>query len=175
MGVDRHFLTGQLRDFPGGPEAATYAKLATFATISAGAVGCLAGGVFTDRCGCTTLTIAISGTFSLIGGLLFGSNPCLLTVLCVVWGVAVVADSPPFSASIIELSEPSIIGTMLTVQTCAGFRLTVTTIHIIPPLVDAVGWELAFASLAIGHYLGVVVMGRLRAHEDAAKLAGGYR
>ena len=45
----------------------------------------------------------------------------------------------------------------------------------IPPLVDAVGWELAFATLAIGPYLGVVAMGRLRAHEDAAKLAGGNR
>ena len=162
----------------GGPEAATYAKLATFATIGAGAVGCLAGGVLADRYGRTTVTMAamgLSGTCALVAGLLFGGDPWLLTVLCVVWGVAVVADSPQFSASVIELSEPSIVGTMLTVQTCAGFLLTVATIHMIPPMVDAVGWELAFAALAIGPYLGVVAMARLRAHEDAVKLAGGNR
>jgi hypothetical protein len=42
-------------------------------------------------------------------------------------------------------------------------------------LVDAVGWRYAFAFLAIGPFIGVAAMGRLRAHPDAAKLAGGRR
>ena len=64
---------------------------------------------------------------------------------------------------------------MLTMQTCAGFLLTILTIHLIPPLVDAMGWSWAFASLAIGPYLGVVAMARLRRLPDAIKLAGGKR
>jgi hypothetical protein len=62
---------------------------------------------------------------------------------------------------------------MLTVQTSMGFLLTLLTIHLVPPLVDAVGWGYAFAFLAIGPAVGVAAMARLRAHPDAAKLAGG--
>ncbi|MPY76246.1 MAG: hypothetical protein GEU87_18540 [Alphaproteobacteria bacterium] len=47
--------------------------------------------------------------------------------------------------------------------------------HALPPLVDAVGWGYAFAFLAIGPAAGVAAMARLRAHPDAAKLAGGRR
>jgi MFS family permease len=119
--------------------------------------------------------MAVSGTCALVVGLLFGGDPWLLVALCVIWGVAVVADSPQFSASVIELSDPAIIGTMLTVQTCLGFLLTIFVIHMIPPLVGLVGWQWALASLAVGPYLGVIAMARLRAHEDAAKLAGGNR
>ena len=163
---------------PGGEDAALYAKLATFATIGVGTLGCLFGGAFADRLGRTTLTMwamAVSGTCALAVGFLFGGDPWLLTLLCLVWGVAVVADSAQFSSSVIELSDPSIIGTMLTVQTCVGFLLTILTIHLMPPLIDAFGWESAFAFLAIGPYLGVVAMGRLRVHPDAVKLAGGNR
>ena len=47
--------------------------------------------------------------------------------------------------------------------------------RLIPPLVDAVGWEFAFAFMTIGPYLGVMAMARLRRHPDTAKLAGGNR
>jgi MFS family permease len=152
------------------------AALATFATIAAGAVGCVAGGLFADRLGRTTLTIvamAISGACALTAGLLFGGNPVLLLIVCLIWGAAVVADSPQFSASIIELAERPLIGTMLTVQTCIGFLLTLTTIHLMPYAVAAVGWSYAFVVLAIGPFVGVIAMWRLRHHPDAAKLAGG--
>ncbi len=158
--------------------APVYAALLTFATIAAGALGSVFGGAFADRWGRTTLTMlamAVSGSCALLIGFLFGGSPLLLTVVCLVWGVSVVADSAQFSASIAELSEKSLIGTMLTIQTSAGFLLTLLTIHLIPWLVDAVGWTYAFAFLAVGPYLGVVAMWRLRRHPDSALLAGGKR
>ncbi len=161
-----------------GDKAAFYATLATFAVIGAGGLGCLFGGLFADRMGRTTLTMgamAVSGACALVVGFLFGGDPVILTALCLVWGVAVVADSAQFSSSVIELSAPGILGTMLTVQTCVGFTLTLVTIHLIPPLVGLVGWRYAFAALAIGPFLGVVAMGRLRAHPDSVRLAGGRR
>jgi MFS family permease len=172
------FLQASFAIAPGGADAPFHAKLATFATIGVGALGCFLGGVFADRFGRTALTMtamAVSGACALVVGLLFGGNPWLLTLLCLVWGFAAVADSAQFSASVMELADPSIIGTMVTVQTCVGFLLTVATIHMIPPIVEAVGWQGAFATLAIGPFLGVIAMGRLRAHPDAAKLAGGKR
>ena len=56
-----------------------------------------------------------------------------------------------------------------------GFLLTLVTIQILPRLVDTVGWRYAFAFLAIGPVVGIIAMGRLRAHPDAIKLAGGRR
>ena len=158
--------------------AATAAKLATFATVGAGALGCLAGGVFADRLGRTTLTMlamGVSGTCAVSVGLLFGGAPWLLVLVCVIWGIAVVADSPQFSASIAELSEADLVGTMLTLQTALGFTLTLVTIHLMPAWIDWLGWRWAFAPLAIGPFLGVWAMARLRAHPDAVRLAGGRR
>ena len=86
-----------------------------------------------------------------------------------------VADSAQFSASVSELSEPELVGTMLTVQTSVGFLLTLVTIHLMPYLVEGLGWRYAFAVLAIGPFLGVVAMGRLRARPEAALLAGGRK
>lgn len=158
--------------------APVWAAVATFATIGAGAAGSIAGGLFADRWGRTTLTMlamGISGTCAVTAGFLFGGNPTLLVALCLVWGASIVADSAQFSASIAELSERPLVGTMLTVQTSMGFLLTLLTIHLVPALVEAVGWRYAFAFLAIGPAIGIVAMGRLRAHRDAAKLAGGRR
>lgn len=161
------------------PETASVAaKIVTFATIGVGALGCLAGGVAADRIGRTGLTMlamTVSGGCALVIGFLFEADPWLVTALCLVWGVAVVADSAQFSASIAELSDPGLIGTMLTIQTCVGFLLTLVTIHLLPYAVEILGWRYAFAPLAIGPFLGVWAMARLRAHPAAVRLANGNR
>ena len=158
--------------------SAVFSNLATFAVIGAGAIGCLAGGLIADRFGRTTLTIgalAISGSCAASVGFMFGGPIWILTLVCLVWGLTVVADSPQFSSCVIELSPPEHVGTMLTIQTCVGFLLTFVTIHIVPPLVEAVGWRYAFAPLALGPLVGILAMIRLRASPDAYKLAGGKR
>ncbi|HEX2160861.1 MAG TPA: MFS transporter [Thermoleophilaceae bacterium] len=172
------FLHASFALDPGGEHAALYAKLAAFGTIGIGALGCLAGGLVADRLGRTTLTMvamAVSGACCVLAGFLFGAEPWLLAALCLVWGVAMVADSAQFSSSVIELSERELIGTMVTVQTCVGFLITLVTIHLIPTLVDLVTWRYAFAFLAIGPFLGVLAMGRLRRHPESFRLAGGNR
>ena len=158
--------------------AASYAALATFATIGAGAIGCIGGGLFADRLGRTTLTIlamGVSGSCAVLIGFLFGKSPIWLILLCLVWGVSVIADSAQFSASVAELSDLNLVGTMLTIQTSMGFLLTLLTIHLIPRIVEGVGWTYAFAFLALGPLVGVVAMWRLRLHPDSVKLAGGRR
>jgi hypothetical protein len=96
-------------------------------------------------------------------------------LLCILWGVTIVADSAQFSASVAELSDRARVGTMLTVQTALGFTLTLITIHLMPFLVEAMGWRYAFAPLAVGPAIGVWAMARLRAHPGSSKLAGGRR
>jgi len=158
--------------------APTAAKLAAFATIGIGAVGSVGAGLLADRLGRTTLTIAamaVSGTCAATIGFLFGGNPLALVALSLVWGISIVADSAQFSASIAELADRARVGTMLTVQTALGFTLTLATIHLMPYLVDALGWRFAFVPLAIGPAFGVWAMARLRMHPRATALAGGRR
>lgn len=158
--------------------AFTLSKFATFATVGSGGLGCVIAGWLADRAGRTTVAMTamvLSGTCSMLVGFLYGGKPVFLIALCVVWGITVVADSAQFSASIAELSEPSLVGTMLTIQTSAGFLLTLVTIHLIPYMVDAVGWKYAFALLGIGPFLGTLAMARLRGMREALALAGGRR
>lgn len=92
-----------------------------------------------------------------------------------VWGVTVIADSAQFSASVSELSPPEAIGSMLTLQTCLGFLLTLGSIQLLGTAHERIGWPVAFSLLAIGPFVGTVAMSRLRASSDSLRLAGGRR
>jgi len=155
-----------------------WAGLATFAVIASGALGSLGGGIFADRMGRTTLTMgamAISANCAAGVGFVFGGAPIAMMVICIIWGITVVADSAQFSSCVIELSDPRYVGSMLTIQTCAGFLLTLVTIHMLPIFAGLVGWQWAMAPLAIGPALGVVAMARLHVHPESKKLANGNR
>lgn len=155
----------------------TGARLAGFAVVAVGGVGSVLAGVLADRLGRTAVagsSLLISGSCALLAGLFF-PNPLLLTGICLVWGFAVVADSAQFSTAVSELSDPRYVGTALTMQTSLGFLLTLFTIRLIPPLVDAVGWEWAFSVLALGPLFGLWSMWRLRQRPEATRLASGNR
>ena len=172
------FLQASFAQTMPGDSASFAAKLAAFATIASGAIGCVGAGLLADRLGRTTLTIiamAVSGSCAATIGLLYGGPPVALVALSVVWGISIVADSAQFSASIAELSDPARVGTMLTLQTALGFTLTLVTIHLMPHFVAAIGWRYAFVPLAIGPAIGVLAMARLRARPEAIRLAGGRR
>ena len=155
-----------------------WAGAASFAVIGAGALGSVVAGFLADKLGRTTITIAsmlISGTCSILVGILYAGNAVVLVAVCVVWGFAVVADSAQFSACISELSTPEYVGTALTLQTSIGFLLTLVTIRIVPTLVDWVGWRWAFAFLSIGPAFGVWAMSALRKLPEAGRLASGNK
>jgi len=153
-----------------------WASLAAFAVIGVGGAGSLVAGRLADRLGRTTLSIAsllISGLCALGVGLFYGGNPVWLVALSLVWGFAVVADSAQFSACVSELCRAEYTGTALTLQTSLGFLLTLVTIRLIPSLEQQVGWQWAFAFLAIGPAIGVWAMSALRRSPAASRLAGG--
>lgn len=153
------------------------ARLAGFAVLAAGAAGSVLAGRLADRLGRTRITawsLGISGACALAAGLFF-RQPAVLTLLCLVWGFAVVADSAQFSAAVSELTDPRYVGSALTLQTCLGFLLTLFTLRMIPPLVDRLGWEYAFLILALGPTFGIWSMLRLRRLPEAERMAGGNR
>ena len=154
----------------------TWASLASFFVIAAGGIGSLVAGRLADTLGRTsiiTASLLISGASALTIGFLFGGDPFMLFLVSLLWGFAIVADSAQYSACVSELCQADYTGTALTLQTSLGFSLTLVTIWIIPALVNLVGWEWAFAFLAIGPVVGIWATQVLRRLPAAAKLAGG--
>jgi MFS family permease len=140
------------------------ARLAGFGTVGVGAVGCVLAGVAADRRGRSTVTIGsmlLSGSCALVAGL-FSTQPGPLTVICLIWGFSVVADSAQFSAAVSEMTDPLYVGTALTIQTSLGFLLTLLPIRLIPELVARVGWDYALMVLAMGPAFGAWSMWQLR-------------
>lgn len=155
-----------------GPDPA----LLTFFVVSSGALGCLAAGVLADRYGRTITTMvamAVSGSCAAVIGLTPAMGPWVMLTVAMIWGVSIVADSAQFSAAVAELSEPELVGSMLTVQTCLGFLLTSIAIQLVPVMADWFTWRYAFVFLSIGPFLGVLSMWRLRNQPDAVRLANG--
>lgn len=139
--------------------------LLPFTILATGALGCLWGGWAADRYGrarIVTWAMAVSGTCSVIVGLLFGASLWLLLPLLLVWSVAVIADSAQFSAMITETVPAHAVGTALTLQVSLGFLLTMASIQLVPVMVDLVGWRWGFAVLALGPGLGIAAIRRLR-------------
>ena len=131
-----------------------------------------------DRFGRTLVTAAsmgLSGACAVSIGFAVDAGPAWLIAVALLWGVTVIADSAQFSAAIAELSDPRCVGTLLTLQTCLGFLLTIATIRLVPAMAEAIGWQHAFAVLAIGPALGAASMWALRGHPDAVRMAGGRR
>lgn len=173
------FLLESLRASSGGTltdNQIQQAAILAFVVIGIGGVGSFIAGILADKLGRTRITtwsMVVSGFCALITGFLFGQPFWLVGCITLVWGFAIVADSAQFSAAVSELAEPEYMGTALTLQTSLGFLLTMVSIRLVPILVDAFGWHVAFALLALGPAFGVWAMQSLRRSPMAAQLAGG--
>lgn len=162
-----------------GHDGQIMGSVLTFVVIAVGALGCVAGGVFGDRWGRTTLTslmMALSGGCALLAGFSFDGPVWLFILIGVVWGFTVVADSAQFSAVVTEVGNPQLIGTALTLQLGLGFILTVPTIWLLPLAADLFrSWQWAFLILLPGPCLGVLAMLALRRLPEAERIASGKR
>lgn len=139
-------------------------SVASFGAIAWGGLGCVIGGIVSDRIGreqFTSIAMAISGGCALLSALAFGGNFWLLTGLIWLWGCFVVADSPQFSALVTEVADQSAVGTALTLQTSIGFLLTMVTIQGVPLITEHIGHRWAFVGLALGPAFGIGAMLRL--------------
>ena len=130
-----------------------------FAIISAGAFGCVVGGLFTHRWGSArvaAVALALSGLCCFIFAVGWRRFPPLaLLGLFLVWGAAVVADSPQFSALSARACPPSLVGAALAIQISVGFAITVVSIAVTTGLFDRFGAGVAWLLLP-GPLLGLI-------------------
>ncbi len=157
-----------------GLEAGSFAAFGVFLL---GAISCVVAGIYAERFGRTTVTsiaMVVSGGSALVIGFL-PATVIVVTIVAIIWGSTVVADSAQFSTAITELADERYRGSAIAFQTGVGFLLTAITIRGVPILEEQWGWGVAFAVLAIGPAFGVASMLLLRASPASLALAGGRR
>ena len=145
----------------GGTPSSPAGSAVAFATIGSGAIGSAAAGLFADRLGkarVASWAMIVSGGCCAAAGFLFHAPPPVLYLFATVWGVAVIADSAQLSALVAQYSPRDHVGTALTVQTCAGFVLTMASIRLLPLAAQAVGWQWVFICLVPGPVFGVLAL-----------------
>ncbi|MFF5585126.1 MFS transporter [Streptomyces hygroscopicus] len=145
------------------------ASAIAFLCIGVGAVGCLVGGVLSDRWGrasAARVCLLCSGGAALLLALGIDAMPSgVIIAVCAFWGFWVVADSAQFSALVTERADPDYVGGALSLQLALGYLTTALTLWGVPVLVQHTSWRVALLVLAAGPVLGVAAMGRAIARD----------
>lgn len=130
-----------------------------FATIAAGAFGCLLGGRYSRNLGSArvaAISLVLSGLSCLAFALGWRKlSPVALAVVLLLWGASVVADSAQFSALSVRACPPDLIGAALAIQISIGFGITMISIAVVTSLFDRWGADVAWILLP-GPILGLV-------------------
>jgi MFS family permease len=144
-----------------------------------GAIGALVGGRLSDRLGrahTATLMLSVSLLCSIVFGWLFRAPVALLVGVAVLYGVVALADSPSYSATLMEVVPPHSLGGAFSVQMLSGWTATVLAPPAVGVLLDltrtarlapVAQWGSAFALLAVGPLAGLLALRPLRVRRGA--------
>ena len=145
-------------------DAVSFSKITAFLAIAAGGFASIYGGYMADRIGKARIAIIamwVSGAAALATAITFGGAPWVTFIVVIIWGMAIIPDSPQFSALVADASPPEIAGSLMTFQTAIGFALTIFTVQITPYVVEWTSWPTVIAIMALGPAFGIWFMRKL--------------
>lgn len=131
--------------------------LIAFSTIAMGGLGCVLGGYWSTKVGNAKVALTaliISGTCCLLSPWLSALSTPLFIGILLVWGFAIVADSPQFSTLVAQTAPQENKGTALTIVNSIGFAITIGSILLINQLIGQYP-KSVFVLLAIGPAFGI--------------------
>ncbi|SFC21282.1 Predicted arabinose efflux permease, MFS family [Marinospirillum celere] len=114
----------------------------SFLIMAAGVFGCIWGGRLSRHFGSlqvARLLLLVSGFLCLVYPFIAAVSPYLMLALLALWGFAVIADSPQFSALASANAPREHLGSALAMMNAVGFALTLPSIALVTslwPLLD---------------------------------------
>lgn len=133
-------------------------SLWAFAIIAVGSLSSAVGGVLSTRFGSASVAhrlLSVSGLCCLLSPLAFMAPPLVFFTFLLLWGLAVIGDSPQFSALNAQSAPPERVGSALTIANAIGFGISVVSIQL---LNSTIGWiepQFLFVLLLPGPIFGL--------------------
>lgn len=147
-----------------GIESAYVVSLLSFVVIAVGALSCVAGGYLVMRYGSEKVayyTMFISAVCCVLCPLFFSANVFVFMLFLIIWGMAVVADSPQLSTIVAKHASKANLGSTLTIVNCIGFSVTILSIQLLNSMRESLDAKYLFVILALGPILGIFLLRKL--------------
>jgi MFS transporter, DHA1 family, inner membrane transport protein len=131
---------------------------AAFVVLGAGALGCVVGGLVSQRFGSARVAgslLATSGLCCLAAPWLMTAPDALFYAWLVLWGISVAGDSPQFSTLTARNAPPQAVGSVLTLTNSIGFAISIVSILLFVSLAASVPLQQLVPWLALGPALGL--------------------
>jgi len=143
----------------GHPQSTFNIPLLSFIIIGLGGLACVLSGYLSQTIGTkktAAFALSISCLCCLMSPLIFYTDSSIFCIgFLIIWGLAVIADSPLFSTLVAQNAPAETKGTALTIVNCIGFAITIVSIQIINSLSGLIDPKYMYMILAIGPILGL--------------------